>query len=68
MAHTIRLGGVAITVAAVGQTVNITLTKGVFVVSQDLTPFEAMELWKAIEEEECNAYCAWSKETKGGTL
>lgn len=68
MAHTIRVGTVAITVAAVGQTVQITLTKGVFVVSQALTPFEAMELWKAIEEEEVRAFSVWSKNTKGGTL
>ncbi len=68
MAHTIRVGAVAITVAAVGQTVQITLAKGVFVVSQTLTPFEAMELWKAIEEEEVAAFCEWSKNTKGGTL
>lgn len=68
MARTIRVGAVAITVAAVEDKVQITLTKGVFVVTQALTPFEAMDLWKAIEEEELQAFCEWSKKTKGGTL
>lgn len=68
MAHTIRVGAVAITVAAVEDKVQITLTKGVFVVTQALTPFEAMDLWKAIEEEELQAFSVWSKNTKGGTL
>lgn len=68
MVHTIRVGAVAITVAAVEDKVHITLTKGVFTVTQALTPFEAMELWKAIEEEEVQAFCAWSKKTMGGTL
>lgn len=61
MARTIRLGTVAITVAAVGDKVQITLTKGVFVVTQALTPLEALELWKAIEQEEVQAFSVWSK-------
>lgn len=64
----IKCGGVTLAVEAVGPEVRVTVAKGVFVFTEALTPEQALQLWKALEEAEMEAFCVWSKNTKGGLL